>query len=211
MIEETISYYSQIEILEWIAVISALAYVIFAAKENILCWPAALISTALYTVVFYEYYLWMDSLLQVYYFAMAIFGWYCWQRNINTGMANHSGTDHIQITEKPLTFHIKAIVALALVSVVVGYVMDNYTPTSFPYIDATTTVFAVFSTYLVTQKVLENWLYWIVIDLVSIYIYIEKDLQPTASLFVIYVFIAIYGYISWSSRHKELQIQTSEA
>lgn len=196
MISETFSYYSQIDIIEWLAVITALAYVIFAAKENILCWPAALISTALYTIVFYDYYLWMDSLLQVYYFVMAIFGWYSWKRNIN-------GNEHIQINTKSLNFHLKAFLILTLLSLVVGYYMANNTPTTFPYIDSATTVFAVFATYLVTQKVLENWLYWIVIDFVSIYVYLEKGIYPTASLFVVYVILAFFGYLSWSNRHKQ--------
>jgi len=67
------------------------------------------------------------------------------------------------------------------------------------------TVFAVFATYLVTQKVLENWLYWLVIDFVSIYLYIEKDLMPTVVLFIIYLFIAVYGYLKWQSLYKNEQ------
>ncbi|NMP32301.1 nicotinamide mononucleotide transporter [Thalassotalea sp. M1531] len=196
MLAETVAYFSQIAVLELLAVITAFAYVIFAAKEHILCWPSALISTALYTYIFYDVYLWMDSLLQVYYFVMAIYGWYCWTKH-------KSNVKDICIHSLGATYHLKTVFFLAFVSIGVGYVMDNYTPTSFPYIDAATTVYAVFATYLVTQKVLENWLYWVVIDLVSIYVYIEKGLSPTAMLFVVYVVIALVGYFTWLEKLKQ--------
>ncbi|OKY26740.1 nicotinamide riboside transporter PnuC [Thalassotalea sp. PP2-459] len=187
-----VEYYTTLPFWELIAVFTALLYVVLAAKENIWCWPAALISTVIYTVIFYDVYLWMDGLLQVYYFAMAIYGWYCWN--------NVVGKKALAIQQWPMSWHAKAIVLLSALSLLVGWVMANYTPTHFPYIDAATTVFAVFSTYLVAKKVLENWIYWIAIDAVSIYLYIEKQLTPTAVLFVLYVFMAIYGYIQWSKR-----------
>jgi nicotinamide mononucleotide transporter len=86
---------------------------------------------------------------------------------------------------------------------VLGYVIANYTPAAFPYLDTFTTVFAVFATYLVTQKVLENWLYWVVIDAISIYLYIEKGLIPTTVLFIIYVIIAAYGYFKWQAIYRQ--------
>ena len=210
MWQETYQHFSQMAVLEIIAVITAMAYVILAAREHILCWPAALISTLLYTIIFYEFYLWMDSLLQVYYFAMAIYGFYCWRQTTNTvGKSNGGGFNEgnnrpvvLAIHQQSLITHLTAISLLAGLSLVLGYFMANHTPTSFPYLDATTTVFAVYATYLVTQKVLENWLYWIVIDLVSIYIYIEKGLTPTAMLFVVYVVVAVMGYFTWRAKLK---------
>jgi nicotinamide mononucleotide transporter len=83
--------------------------------------------------------------------------------------------------------------------------MANFTPADFPYFDASTTVFAVFATYMVTKKVLENWLYWVVIDFLSIYIYIEKGLTPTAVLFALYVVLALYGYIKWQQTYQQQQ------
>ncbi len=194
MLNETIEYLFRLPLLELLAVAASMAYVIFAAKENSWCWAAALLSTMIYTLIFYDVYLWMDSLLQVYYFVMALYGWYCWQK----GKLVASASDvPIEISSWPLAVHLRAIGVLALISLVVGYFMATYTPTHFPYLDAATTVYSVYATYLITQKVLENWLYWIVIDLISIYLYIEKALVPTAGLFVVYVFIAFWGYMSW--------------
>ncbi|MGJ8693156.1 MAG: nicotinamide riboside transporter PnuC [Thalassotalea sp.] len=219
---EIVNYYSNIAVLEWVAVVASLAYVILASYNNIWCWPAAIISTVLYTVIFYEFYLWSDSALQIYYLAMALYGWYCWRDNspqlaTDTHSVNNNTVENqhrhqvtpevakaedikgtLKISTWSIMYHVKAILVLTLLSFGLGYLMATYTPTDFPYLDACTTVFAVFATYLVTQKILENWLYWIVIDFVSIYLYVEKALLPTAFLFSLFVIIAFFGYFKWS-------------
>ncbi|MBA6357624.1 MULTISPECIES: nicotinamide riboside transporter PnuC [unclassified Colwellia] len=208
----TVNYFTHLPLWELLAVISALFYVVLAAKENIWCWPAALVSTIIYSVIFYDVYLWMDALLQVYYLAMAIFGWYCW-RQVSSSQNNVTNNSHtstvLAIQSWPLFLHIKIVVLLTACSLAVGWLMDNYTPTHFPYLDSATTVFAVFATYLVTKKVLENWLYWIVIDFVSIYLYLEKGLQPTAVLFGLYVVMAMVGYAIWYSKYQKSHQQAS--
>jgi len=183
--------------LEWLAMLLSLAYVILAARGSLWCWPAAFISTALYTYIFYEFLLLMDSALNVYYLVMAIYGYWAWRQNNQ----NKSDSVHHQVTfsviSKQAKWHITACAFLACISLALGYIMDNYTPADFPYLDTFTTVYAVFATYLIAQRILENWLYWIVIDLVSIYLYLEKALYPTVLLFIIFVGVAFYGYLKW--------------
>jgi len=197
---EIVNYFLTLPLYELLAVVTSLLYVVLAAKGNIWCWPAALVSTLLYTAIFYDVYLWMDSMLQVYYMFMAIYGWYCWQSQKEDLAA---GNKPFTVSKKSITFHLRAICILTVISYVLGKFMAENTPTHFPYIDAATTVFAVFTTYLVTQKILENWLYWLAIDFVSIYIYIEKGLTPTAVLFALYVIIAGYGYYQWRIHYKQ--------
>jgi nicotinamide mononucleotide transporter len=220
---ETLAYFSNLPLFELIAMITALIYVILAAKGNIYCWPAALISTLLYTVIFYDVYLWMDSVLQIYYMGMALYGWYCWQQVKTDQQAQPNMVDSTQhssnftkatksmlIQQWSMKTHIKVIVSLTIFSLLLGWFMANYTPTDFPYVDSATTVFAIFATYLVTQKVLENWLYWLVIDFVSIYIYLQKGLTPTAVLFALYVVLAVYGYLQWAKMLKAQAEFTTE-
>ena len=214
-------YFSNLAVLEWIAVIASLAYVIFAALGHLLCWPASIVSTVLYTFIFYEFYLWSDSILQLYYLVMAFYGWYCWQLSNKSDNTNLNCNNSTNVKTKASTFitisiwskatHVKVIILLSVISLVVGYLMATYTPTDFPYLDAATTVFAVFATYLVTQKVLENWLYWIVIDFISIYLYVEKGLMPTAFLFMLYVVIAIFGYFNWLKSYLAEQYDDQSA
>lgn len=199
-----IEYTTNLPWLELVAMMLALAYVLWAAADSIWCWPAAFFSTALYTYIFYDVALLMDSALSLYYLIMAIYGYVCWQKNSPT--SNEDNAPQLTITSWQLSIHIKACTILAIISLALGYVMATYTPAHFPYLDTFTTVYAVFATYLVTQKILENWLYWIVIDAVSIYLYIAKGLMPTVVLFGIYVFIATWGYVKWLSLYKRGQI-----
>ena len=206
--QELLNYFINLPLLELTAMLLALAYVILAAKGSLWCWPAAFISTALYTYIFYDVLLLMDSALNGYYLIMAVYGYWCWQQKPNSSNDSDSA---ITIVSWQLSWHIKACLILAVIAFALGYFMANYTPAAFPYLDTFTTVYAVFATYLVTQKVLENWLYWIVIDLVSIYLYIEKSLLPTAVLFVIYVVIAVYGYLAWRKQYQQKQLPLEPA
>jgi len=202
-------YAANLPWLELVAMLLALAYVILAAQGSLWCWPAAFISTALYTVIFYDVLLLMDSALNVYYLVMAVYGYWLWKKS--APINDDQKLSHLAVVSWQSRWHLKACLILTAISFVLGYVMANYTPAAFPYLDTFTTVFAVFATYLVAQKVLENWLYWIVIDAASIYLYIEKDLMPTAVLFIIYVFIATLGYFKWQTLYKDNQINLTQA
>lgn len=192
----TLDSFINITGLEWIAMLLSLAYVILAARGSLWCWPAAFISTALYTYIFYEFLLLMDSALNAYYLVMAIYGYWAWRKNKQDNTQKRQQQEFI-VTSKQVAWHIKACVILAFISAGLGYFMDNKTLADFPYLDTFTTVYAVFATYLIAQRVLENWLYWVVIDLVSIYLYVEKALYPTVLLFIIFIGVAVYGYLKW--------------
>jgi len=193
ILSSLIEYFSTLPMLEWAAMLLSLAYIILAAKGSLWCWPAAFISTALYTYIFYDVLLLMDSALNAYYLVMAVYGYWAWRKN----HTDKTSTSEFNVISWPAFWHLKACLVLAVISSAWGFFMANYTPADFPYLDTFTTVYAVFATYLVTQKVLENWLYWLVIDAISIYLYIEKGLYPTALLFIIFVGIAFYGYAKW--------------
>jgi len=215
----TFDYFIQLPLLELTAMLMALLYVVLAAKGSLWCWPAAFVSTLLYTTIFYDVYLWMDSLLQVYYMMMAVYGWYCWQQTatsngqittvVNTLVDDKSAitqSSPLKITRWSAQTHLLIIVISSLASALVGWLMANFTPAHFPYYDAATTVFAIVATYMVTKKVLENWLYWCVIDIASIYLYLEKGLTPTAVLFGLYVILATYGYYHWRKTYRGEQL-----
>mgnify|MGYP000503452195 CR=1 FL=1 len=203
-----IDYAINLPWLELVAMLFALAYVLLAAIGSIWCWPAAFVSTAIYTYIFYDVLLLMDSALNIYYLVMAMYGFWVWQRDISIN--NEYSSSSLAIISWRLNFHVKACLILTIISLVLGYLMANYSPADFPYLDTFTTVFAIFATYLVTQKVLENWLYWLVIDAVSIYLYVSKDLMPTVVLFGIYIIIATWGYFKWRSLYTNNQIDIKQ-
>jgi len=180
---------------EWIAVNLAFAYLILAVKESVWCWPAAFGSTAIYTVLFFDVKLYMESSLNIYYLLMAIYGWYQWQY-VTEG--SKLKPVHVWSLKKHLTL----IIITSFLIITSGYLLEQYTSQDFAYIDSFTTWFAVITTYMVTQKVLENWIYWVVIDVVSIYLYLQKGFALTAVLFVCYVVIAIIGWFKWRQHYR---------
>jgi nicotinamide mononucleotide transporter len=179
---------------EAVAVIFAIAYVLLAVKENILCWLFAFMSTAIYTVLFWDVSLLMESALNVYYMAMAVYGWQQWTRG------GHNGNDKPQalgVQSMSGLQHALVIAATAVLVMISGYLLSEHSSAAWPYVDSFTTWASVITTYLVTQKYLQNWLYWIVIDAVSIPLYIDRGLGLTALLFAAYIVIAVFGYLSW--------------
>ncbi len=184
--------------LEVIAVVFALAYLLLAVRENVLCWFFAFFSTAIFTVLFWDVSLLMESALNVYYMAMAVYGWYQWTRGGTNG-DDQPHTLSVQLLSGRQ--HALVISLIAILSLVSGYLLTEYSTAAWPFVDSFTTWASVITTYLVARKYLQNWLYWIVIDSVSIPLYIDRGMSLTALLFVAYVVIAVFGYIKWRSHY----------
>jgi nicotinamide mononucleotide transporter len=184
--------------LETIAVVLAIGYLLLAIRENIWCWLCAGVSTAIYVWLFIEAKLYMESALNGFYFAMAIYGWYVWYSGRADGHER-------PIVAWPVTTHAIAITLIVIASLASGYLLDARTDAAFPYIDSLTTWSAVWATFLVARKVLENWWYWLVIDVASIFIYWSRDLEQTAALFVLYVLMIPFGILSWTRSYREAQ------
>ncbi|WP_076536146.1 nicotinamide riboside transporter PnuC [Shewanella sp. UCD-KL21] len=183
---------------EAVAVILAIAYLILAMKTNIWCWAAAFASTAIYTVLFWNVSLLMESVLNVYYMAMAIYGFWLWRYS-----ADSRHQTELPIISWSLNKHLVIIAVTSCVSLIVGYLMATNTSASFPYLDALTTCFAVMTTYLVAKKVIENWYYWMVINSLSIYLYLQKGLMLTSGLLILYLFMAVSGYFMWRKKMQQ--------
>lgn len=201
---DIVNYFTQLPIWELLAVLLSVAYVILVAQNNPLCWPAAFLSTLIFTLLFFDVSLLMESLLNGYYMAMAIYGWLQWQKqdkSVQNGITNNnvqSNTgNQLPIISWHINYHIKIIAILSIISTFVGFIMDSYTYADYAYLDSFTTVFAVFTTYLVTIKVRENWLYWFVINGLSVYLYIQKGLEPTAALAVLNIVMCVIGWFKW--------------
>jgi len=193
---------------EVIAVVFAIAYLLLALKQNILCWYAALISTAIYTMLFWDASLLMESALQVYYLVMAVYGWYVWR---NASSANKAP---LPITTWGLKQHCITIGGVLIISYISGVLLQNNTSAAWPFVDSFTTWASVITTYMVAKKVLENWIYWFVIDSVCIFLYWDRELYLTAILFVAYIIIVVFGFMAWQKQHRLQQqsvLQPSEA
>lgn len=193
--------------LEVAAVIFAMAYLLLAVRENVWCWFFALLSTAIYTWLFWDVSLLMESALNVYYMGMAVYGWHQWTRG---GALRGGKSSGLKVRAMSAHQHVFVIAAISLLTLVSGYLLTAHSSAAWPYVDSFTTWASVITTYLVAKKYLENWLYWIVIDSVSIPLYIDRGLNLTALLFVAYVIIATVGYFQWRQniQGREIPFET---
>ncbi|MFT7411571.1 MAG: nicotinamide mononucleotide transporter [Oleispira sp.] len=189
---------------EVVAVILGVAYLVLAMRQNILCWYAALGSTAIFSWLFWDVSLVMESGLNVYYLIMAVYGWWVWRGNAEQNQVNSSEMiKAVKIKSWSLSRHALIIVGIVLISLATGYGLEKNTSAALPYLDSFTTWGAVITTYMVAQKVLENWLYWLVIDTVAIYLYIDRELYLTALLMAIYVVLAVLGWFMWLKEYRQ--------
>ena len=207
MIKAIWSELSAYSIPEIVAVLASLIYVVLAARNNRYCWPAALLGSSIFVVVLWQYQLLMDSALNVYYAAMAIYGWFMWSRlttaKSTTGTSACNKHDQtLRLQTWPLALHVKLLLLVAILSTLSGYWLSQYSNADFPYLDSFTTWSSLLATFMMARRVLENWLYWMVIDVISIYLYVSKDLFFTTALFVAYVVLAAYGYVYWRQQYS---------
>lgn len=180
---------------EGAAVVFAILYLLLAIRENIWCWFCAGVSTAIYVWLFADAKLYMESLLNVFYFGMAVYGWYVWS-------GGREGDDDLPVTVWPPWVHASALVAISLLVWLAGGWLSRNTDAAYPFVDSATTFAAIWATFLVARKVLENWWYWLVIDFVSVFIYWSRDLELTAVLFVLYVVMIPFGLMSWTRSYR---------
>ena len=183
--------------LETIAIVFSILYVFLAAKQVVWCWMAAMISVIIYMYICYHSKLYMETGLQVFYFFMSIYGFWNWSANKNRQNPNMSLKKGISISEWSIHKHLITIIAVTVAAFFLGFIFSTYTDAEMPIVDSFTTVFSIFATFMVAKKILGNWLYRIVIDIASVYLYDSRDLKQTAFLFIIYTAFAIYGYFSW--------------
>lgn len=174
-----------------------LIYVVLAAKGNRWCWLPGIVGSAIMGCLVWQANLYLEAGLQVYYVAMGIYGWLHWSK-----AKEQTGSESGSI--KKMTHKEMLLVPLLglLLAFTAGYIFDRFLGNALPYLDSFTTVFSLIATWMVARKLIENWLYWIVVDLAAIYLYGYKGFVFFAVLYLLYVCIAIAGYFSWRRQMK---------
>lgn len=175
---------------EILAVALALAYLLLAVRQNPLCWIAALLSTSIYTALFWQVQLVMQSALNAYYLAMAVYGWWLWRRG-------GDGQATLRIGRWPLSRHALALTVVLALSVVSGSLLGRHSDAAWPYLDSLVTWGAVVTTFMVARKVLENWAWWMVINALAIVLFVDRGMALTAALHATYLVISVFGWRRW--------------
>lgn len=177
---------SALRILEIMGVTTGLAYTILISYQSVWCWVFAIISAVIYLYICFRKRIYAESLLQAFYIYTGIYGWMHWHET--GGAIGHS-----------LQWNIHGMIILAGAALVIisGFLLRRMTDAATPYVDSFTTVFSIFATILMINLIPDNWWYWIVIDAVSVWLYINRKLYLTAGLFALYTILAVNGLIQW--------------
>jgi nicotinamide mononucleotide transporter len=186
------------------AVVLALAYLLLAVRRSLLSWPCALASAAIYLVLFARQALYMQTVLQLFYIGMAVYGFREWRRGRTAG-------GQVAITSRPWRWHVISGMAVVAAALVNGWLLARFSQAQAPYVDAFVTWGSVLTTWMVARRIIENWLYWILFDSVAAYLYFTQGLTATGLLFVGYVGIVIHGYVVWRRAQRLQQSQLAPA
>jgi nicotinamide mononucleotide transporter len=189
----------QLSILECFGFITGVTGVWLTIKQNILCFPVGIINVAIYAIIFFDpkSTLYLNALLQLVYAIVLIYGWINWKK----------ATDKLTVTHTEKRSGLILLFIGVISSIACGYAMKEHTDARLPYWDAVTAFISLIAQWLVAKKKIENWLLWIVADVMYVGMNIYLSYYLTALLYFIYFILAIKGYLEW----KKAMMQTSNA
>lgn len=190
--------------IELFGTIFGLLSVYWAARANIFTWPAGILNEFGFFVLFYQVQLYADMFLQVFFFAVTIFGWRNWQKN--------KQESEVRVSQMRNNWRLYYLLILVVGTALLGWEMSqlhtqlpNYFPqkAAYPYPDAFTTMTSVLATFLLAQRRWESWLLWILVDIVAVILYTYKGIYVIAGEYVIFLVIASFGLYNWYKKYRQ--------
>lgn len=194
LIDQIVSQIIHTSLLEWFAVVTGFICIYLAAKQHILNWPISIFSVIAYAVLFYQGKLYGETILQGYFLFTGIYGWYYWVKR-----KQEHKKPIVRLTGKKM---IVAVGAILVFSILLGMFLHHFTDTDVAYIDGTLASISFVAQFLMTRKVLQNWIMWVVVDILYIPLFMYKEYFLTAILYGVLAFIAWLGYMDWKKTWK---------
>lgn len=200
-ISEILDYARFLNSLELLGLVTGLLAVWWLIRQNILTWPAGIIYILASLIIFWREKLYADFALHIFFLAMNIYGWYFWS------YAKKSENHKVPVTQ----INWSTLVILTLLSFVgialTGYFLSEFTDAALPYWDSATTVLSITGMWLMARKKIENWYFWLIVDVLATGIYYYKGIYFYSILYIIYIALAVSGYLSWkSSMNKRMAL-----
>lgn len=189
--------------LEIVATTTGLLCVWLTARQNIWAWPIGLVNVGCFFFMFLEVKLYADMMLQVVFFILSVYGWIVWLTKREGAKVRPTRS-----LKPPLAVSL-GILAVA-VTLAWGYLLHTYTDASIPYADAFIATLSLIAQYLLSSKILQNWIVWIAVDVLSVGMYAYKELYSLAFLYLIFLGIATSGYISWRRDYNRVMKRRNE-
>lgn len=189
--------------IEVLATLTGIIYLIYSVRGSILLWFFGIITSSLYVFVFFKAKIYADMSINIYYVFISIYGWFHW----NWGKhENQKELPVSRIGRRQIVY--LSIITIALF-VFIAFILEIFTDSDIAILDAVTTSASITATWMLARKILEHWLIWIVVDALSIGLYIYKGLYPTVILFILYTSLALLGYIEWKKKWKQQELLVS--
>ena len=190
---------------EQIAVLTGIIYVCFSVRQNPICWPFGIVSCFFIILVTLPGKLYNDAFLNFIYIILGFYGWYNWLHGID----KQKGLPVRRLSAKEILGYLSLGL---LVTLIWGYLSARYTDNDYPWWDTVTNVISLIASYLLARKVLENWILWIVADILYIIIYHWKGWHGFSFLMGIYTIMAFVGLVGWwKSYQKDKKLSCVES
>ncbi|QZE13267.1 nicotinamide riboside transporter PnuC [Halosquirtibacter laminarini] len=203
MIDSILGWLTTDRHLEWISAILGFLYIFCSIKEHLLTWFFGILTSALYVYVFFVNKFYADMSLQVYYVVISFYGWYMWMRKVD----DKNPAVQVRLANKKEWVGIS--ISSLILYFVIWYVLKYHTDSPVPVVDAFTTACSIVATWMMTRKILEQWIFWVVIDFVSMVIYLYKGMVPTSLLMGTYTVLAVVGFVTWKKQMKPTKIASN--
>lgn len=197
-LDEVATVWAGVSPLEAVAAVLGLVYLVLVIGQRRSAWLAALASTALYLLVFYRARLYMQAALQLYYIAVALYGWHAWRRRADGG--------ELPVTRAAPRVQLAGLAAVVVASAATATWLARETGSADPFLDSLTTWASVFTTWLVARKKIDNWPWWLVVDALIVLLCWRGRLYPSMILYGLYLGLVVLGWRSW---YLDMQRQTS--
>ena len=185
--------------IEIVAAVFGVISVFLSVRQNIWSWPTAIVNVGLYIIVFYESKLYADTGLQVVYVVLNAYGWYYW-------LYGGKNRTELPVSRTPARLWLLLVALGAAGTALIGTLLSRKTDAALPYVDAMTTSTSLVAQWMMTRKLLENWIIWVAVDVVYIGMYIYKSLYVTAVLYLIFLILSAMGYVQWRRSLREREV-----
>ncbi len=182
---------------EWMGVSTSIIYLLLATYEKRSCWYFAFTSSILYVYLSFVGQLYVDSVLNIFYALMAVYGWFLWNQQ--------NGNVEKQIHKLALKWHLQWLTIAVILGGLTGWILEKYTDQAYPFIDSIAFYLSILATWMTTKKVLENWMYFVLIDLTMIFIYFNRGYYLTSFLFLAYTLLALRAFFTWRKVYLQQQ------
>ncbi len=193
---ESINNFTHLDYIEWTAVFLNLIFLVLLIKENKWCWIFGIIASAISIYLFIQFKLYSEAVLYFFYVLIGVYGWYVWTANEKKKENN----TEFEVSTWSWAKHIPLVLGGIVLSVGLGLFFKTQTDAERTYVDSTTTIFSFIASYMEAHKIFSAWIFWILINGVSIWLYYDRGLMVYSFQMIIFFIVSLFGFRDWGKK-----------